>query len=113
MSHDRATERLATYGSLAPGRINNGELAGLDGTWTQGTVKGRLVSEGWGAALGFPGLVLDPSGDDVQVFVFASLDLPQHWPRLDAFEGARYRRTVANVTTATGIVEASIYVLAE
>jgi gamma-glutamylcyclotransferase (GGCT)/AIG2-like uncharacterized protein YtfP len=112
-SRGGASERLAVYGSLAPGKTNNGELAGLDGTWTKGSVKGRLKPDGWGAALGYPGLVLDPSGGDVQVCVFASRDLPQHWARLDAFEGAGYRRTVATVTTADGAFEAFIYVFAE
>ncbi len=113
MSHGSATNRLATYGSLAPGRINCRQLEGLEGTWTEGTIKGRLVAKGWGAALGFPGLVLDPGGNDVQVSVFASPDLPAHWARLDAFEGAGYRRTIASVTTAAGVVEASIYVVAD
>jgi gamma-glutamylcyclotransferase (GGCT)/AIG2-like uncharacterized protein YtfP len=109
---DEAPTRLATYGSLAPGRVNHGELAGLDGTWTAGTVRGRLAPEGWGAALGFPGLVLDPEGEDVAVFVFSSPDLPRRWPRLDAFEGDGYRRVVAEVRTPDGPLDACIYVLA-
>ncbi len=104
--------RLAVYGSLAPGRVNHDELAELEGAWTQGVVRGRLVSAGWGAALGFPGLVLDPEGDKVAVFLFTSPALPEHWARLDAFEGPAYRRAVADVTTADEVLPASIYVLA-
>lgn len=28
----------------------------------QGTVRGKLAEEGWGADLGYPGLILDPTG---------------------------------------------------
>jgi hypothetical protein len=35
---------LATYGSLAPGRINHCKLAGLQGSWRHGAVSGRLVA---------------------------------------------------------------------
>ena len=47
----------------------------------------RLVPEGWGATLGYPALVLDPTGPVVEVQLFESNDLPAHWPRLDDFEG--------------------------
>ena len=107
-----AETRLATYGSLAPGRVANRELSGLEGTWTTGTVKGRLVEAGWGAALGFPGLLLDPEGDEVEVFLFSSPDLPERLSLLDAFEGDGYRRVVAEVATADGPLLACIYVLA-
>ncbi|WP_159716006.1 gamma-glutamylcyclotransferase family protein [Geminicoccus flavidas] len=107
-----ADEWLATYGSLAPGEVNHHQLAGLTGRWMTGTVRGRLMEAGWGAALGFPGLVLDPSGEEVPVHLFHSPELPDHWPRLDAFEGDGYRRVVAQLETADGPVEAWIYVLA-
>ena len=108
-----ADTRLATYGTLAPGRANHHQLARLKGQWRQGTVRGRLVKAGWGAALGFPGLILDPSGSVVEVHLFESEDLPNHWARLDAFEGAGYRRAVTQVRTADGGLEAWIYVIAE
>ena len=57
-----ADSRLATYGTLAPGRVNHHELAGLKGVWQQGTVRGKLVAAGWGATLGYPALILDPQG---------------------------------------------------
>ena len=106
-----ADTRLATYGTLAPGRINNDQLADLKGYWRQGTVRGRLVEAGWGAELGYPGLILDPSGQALDVYVFESSDLPDHWLRLDAFEGAGYRRVVTPVRTADGDLDASIYVI--
>ena len=105
--------RLATYGTLAPGRANHHQLVRLKGQWRQGTVRGRLVDAGWGAALGFPGLILDPSGSAVEVHLFESEGLPDHWTRLDAFEGAGYRRTVTQVHTADGGLDAWIYIIAE
>jgi len=105
--------RLATYGTLAPGRANHHQLARLKGQWRKGTVRGRLVEAGWGAALGFPGLVLDPLGPSVGVYLFESADLPHHWARLDTFEGTGYRRAITQVHTAEGALEAWIYVIAE
>jgi gamma-glutamylcyclotransferase (GGCT)/AIG2-like uncharacterized protein YtfP len=103
--------RLATYGTLAPGRPNHGQLAGLSGRWLVGHVRGSLVQAGWGAEFGYPGLILDPHGPLVEVDVFEASSLPQHWHRLDAFEGPGYRRVVIQVSTAEGVLPASIYVL--
>jgi gamma-glutamylcyclotransferase (GGCT)/AIG2-like uncharacterized protein YtfP len=104
--------RLACYGTLAPGRINHHELAALKGRWKRGTVRGRLLEAGWGSGLGFPGLVLDPLGPAVEVYVFESSHLPDHWARLDEFEGEDYRRIVTKVHTADGESTAWIYVAA-
>lgn len=108
--------RLATYGTLAPGRVNHHQLAGLEGTWSTGTIRGRLIQTGWGAALGYPALVLDEGqsrdGDKIIVHLFTSADLPNHWDRLDAFEGAEYRRGQIMVETAEGLVAAWIYLSA-
>ncbi len=106
-----AETRLATYGSLAPGHPNERVLAGLSGTWQEGHVRGSLVPAGWGAALGYPALILDAEGTDVAVQVFESADLPAHWSRLDAFEGPGYRRVVATIRTPDGEIDASLYVL--
>jgi gamma-glutamylcyclotransferase (GGCT)/AIG2-like uncharacterized protein YtfP len=104
---------LAVYGTLASGRPNHHQLAGLRGDWRSGKVKGRLVARGWGAALGFPALVLAEDGDDIVVHLFGSSDLPAHWDRLDAFEGREYRRARVQVETAAGSVAAWIYVDAD
>jgi gamma-glutamylcyclotransferase (GGCT)/AIG2-like uncharacterized protein YtfP len=105
------SHRLAIYGSLAPGRPNHHHVAGLRGRWVPGEVHGRLVEAGWGASLGFPALVLDPGGPAIDVQVLESDDLPTHWSRLDDFEGPGYERVLTPVQTATGAVEAYIYVL--
>jgi gamma-glutamylcyclotransferase (GGCT)/AIG2-like uncharacterized protein YtfP len=105
--------RFAVYGTLAPGLPNHHQLSGLSGRWIEGTVRGQLLQEGWGADLyGYPGIVLDVDGPTVAVQLFESLDLPDHWARLDEFEGSGYVRTATTVSTTEGDVLASIYVLA-
>jgi gamma-glutamylcyclotransferase (GGCT)/AIG2-like uncharacterized protein YtfP len=105
--------RLATYGSLAPGRPNHHQLSDLRGHWQAGVVRGHLVATGWGAKLGFPALVLAGDGDPVDIQIFESGDLPDHWQRIDAFEGSEYYRIVVSVETASGSVNAWIYVSAD
>ena len=105
--------RLATYGTLAPGRQNHGQLRELSGRWLVGHVRGSLLEGGWGAKLGYPGLVPDPNGEPIEVFVFESRALVDHWHRLDAFEGPGYRRIAIDVSTDEGVLPASIYVLVD
>jgi len=100
---------LATYGSLAPGRPNHHQLEGLRGRWLTGTVRGHLVQRGWGAAIGYPALVPADDGMEIEVHLFVSPGLPGHWARLDAFEGAEYRRERIAVKTGEGALEAWIY----
>ena len=70
-----------------------------------------MIASGWGAKLGYPGMVLDPQGSTVEVHLFESSELPGHLRRLDEFEGADYRRVVTQVQTPNGEVDAWIYVL--
>jgi gamma-glutamylcyclotransferase (GGCT)/AIG2-like uncharacterized protein YtfP len=102
--------RLAVYGTLAPGKPNHHQLARLEGSWRPGRVSGRSIDHGWGAAIGYPALELDPAAPPVDVHLFESPDLPGHWDRLDAFEGEGYRRVIASVSTEEGEVDAWIYV---
>ena len=105
--------RLAVYGTLAPGKSNHCQLDGLRGTWLSGAVRGCLIEQGWAAGDGYPALVLDPQGNSIAVQVFISADLPDHWPRLDAFEGADYRRAPVMVEIGNDRVEAWIYAAAD
>jgi len=93
--------RLAVYGTLAPGRKNHWVLAGLHGTWFSGTARGHLHPEGWGAT-GYPELVYDEGGPEVDVQVFESSELPKHWARIDEFEGSQYRRTIVPAVLSSG-----------
>ncbi len=106
-----ASKRLAVYGTLAPGECNYWVLAGLEGTWTAGTVRGDLRPAGWAEAHGFPGLLWNPAGERVAVKVFESADLPLHWERIDAFEGPDYPRVLIPVERDGELVVANIYAL--
>lgn len=103
------THRLATYGSLAPGRSNAHQLDGLHGRWTAGHVHGTLADEGWATNSGYPALIPAPTAPKVDLHVFESADLPLHWARLDTFEGPEYQRVPVTVHTPDGDMEAFLY----
>lgn len=104
-------QRLFVYGTLAPGEPNGHILAPLEGTWQPATVRGRLKPEGWGAAMGYPGIVLDESAEEVQGVVFSSEQLEGFWSELDAFEGEEYARVSTKVHCAGVPLEAYVYVV--
>jgi len=102
--------RIFVYGTLAPGRLNEHVLADVPGEWEPATVTGTLLQQGWGAAVGYPGIVLDEHGSDVGGFLFTSERLDEHWVRLDAFEGEGYERVLTPVKRKDGTtVDAYIY----
>ena len=103
---------LFVYGTLAPGRRNEHVLGDVKGDWIPATVRGTLYEEGWGAAQGYPGIILDDSQSQVDGLLFASKMLSQHWQRLDDFEGEGYRRVKTEAVTKEGkTVQAHIYEL--
>lgn len=105
-------ERLFIYGSLQPGGPNEHVLTAIGGEWKPAAIKGKLVEAGWGASMGYPGLVIDKHEDDVHGYVFTSSNLSTQWAHLDKFEGKEYERIVASVTLLSGKqVEAYVYVL--
>ncbi len=105
---------LFVYGSLAPGRANAHVLADVAGQWEPATVHGTLHASGWGAAIGFPGLALDPRAGAVEGLLFSSQVLDLHWARLDEFEGEGYRRVLTDARRSDGsIVRAWVYCLAD
>ena len=106
------TQRLFVYGTLAPGQPNEPVLAPLAGAWQPATVKGRLIPQGWGAALGFPALVPAADGEAIRGFVFSSPRLADFWPILDAFEGEQYERVLLEAILDDGsTVDAFVYAL--
>ena len=105
-------ERLFVYGTLAPGRPNEHLLGAIGGTWEIATVNGTLYQEGWGAAMGYPGIHLNEHGCEIEGFLFSSENLSLHWAELDEFEGEAYERVIANVKLKDGsTVDAYIYAL--
>ena len=105
-------ERLFVYGTLAPNRPNEHILKDLVGTWEYSTVKGRLYQEGWGAQMGYPGVILDNEGQTIQGSIFRSPELSKKWEFLDDFEGEEYERVLVKAKLLTGeFVDAFIYAL--
>ena len=96
--------RLAVYGTLAPGKPNASILAGIDGQWLEGTVYGD-VSE----ADGFPVYHWQRPGSSVPVKILDAPTLPDHFDRLDSFEGTRYRRILLPVEMQGGLSVCNIY----
>lgn len=89
-----ASRKLAVYGTLRPGRSNAHRLEVIGGTFERGFVRGALHPNGTCSTDGFPGFVVDEGHSWVELFVFHSERLPEHWHELDAFEGAGYRRVL-------------------
>ena len=108
------TQRLFVYGSLGPGRPNEHILSAIGGTWEEASVRGYLKPRGWGAEMGFPGVVLYDLGDEIKGQIFCSDKLDDHWDELDDFEGEEYKRVLITVKTKDNAsVKAYIYILKE
>ncbi|NKB33541.1 MAG: gamma-glutamylcyclotransferase [Pseudomonadales bacterium] len=106
--------RLFVYGTLAPGKPNEHVLAELDGSWEPATIRGTLHEAGWGAALGYPVIVLDDEGELIQGQIFRSSQLANYWDVIDTFEGVAYKRVLAEVKLDNGSkISAFVYVLNE
>ena len=105
-------QHLFVYGTLAPNKPNAHILEALAGTWNKGSVKGLLKEAGWGAELGFPGLMLGPDGPTVDGYIFSSEQLNTLWNSLDKFEGSEYQRVLTEVTLENGQIQiAYVYAL--
>ena len=103
-------ERLFIYGSLAPNCPNHHIVAHIDGRWQSGTVEGYLVQQGWGATMGFPGIITsDPSKpkETVKGMMLTSSQLADNWIMLDDFEGEQYERVIVPVKLDSGKMEAA------
>ena len=64
------SQRLIVYGSLAPGGLNHGLLADLEGSWKKGWVTGELLEKGWSAAMSYPALKWCPEGGEIEAHLF-------------------------------------------
>jgi gamma-glutamylcyclotransferase (GGCT)/AIG2-like uncharacterized protein YtfP len=105
-------QRLFVYGTLMPGGPNERVLSGIEGSWEPASVTGILLEEGWGAEMGYPGIVLNEHGNEIQGFLLSSEKLSEHWTRLDEFEGKAYERVLTVVNLKDNrTVNAFIYAL--
>ena len=94
-------ERLVVYGTLAPGQPHHSLVADLQGTWTEGFVRGHLTQVGWGATQGYPALRPAADAPCVRAFLLESDKLPDRWAELDEFEGTEYQRVIVSFETET------------
>ncbi len=89
---DFPSTRFAAYGTLMPGQSNYALLSNVEGVWVDGTVQGTRFM-----ANGYPAFKWRPGDARVPVSVLTSAALPEHWARLDDFEGPDYRRILVSV----------------
>jgi gamma-glutamylcyclotransferase (GGCT)/AIG2-like uncharacterized protein YtfP len=106
----QTSQRLAVYGTLAPGQPNHHVVAPLGGEWTDGVIEGDLLPVGWGAALGYP--AFRPGSGTVPVKLLTSPLLATSWPDLDEFEGAEYQRILVPVFRCGAGDERCLYTVA-
>ena len=93
---NRPSTKLIVYGTLAPGESNASQLENLSGNWSQCFVRGKLEIE----KNGLKTFSWDPNVPEHEFQLFESDELPEHWHRLEAFEGDGYMRrsTLAKVS---------------
>lgn len=89
------SQKLAVYGTLAPGKVNHHQIADLGGAWSDGALRGDLGQVPEGVHQGLPGLRLDPNGTVMRVKLLVSERLPGAWARLDSFEDVEMQRLLA------------------
>ncbi len=106
------TNKLFIYGTLGPGRPNEHIMQNIGGSWEDAIVFGNLYQEGWGSEMGYPGIILDKTGDKIKGFLFRSENISNHWSELDQFEGEAYTRVLTDVELLNGTSESAyIYTL--
>lgn len=99
---------LLVYGSLAPGARHGDVLAPLPGRWLNAAAPGHVDRSGE-----YPRFHWRPSGAPAAMRCFASPALPAHWPRIDDFEGADYRRVWVAARVAGRDRVATVYAAAD
>lgn len=101
---ERPGQRLAVYGSLRPGESNAHQMTGIKGTWRDGTVPGIVYQP-----TQYLEFIWEPQAPKVPVKVMFAPNLPDHFERLDEFEGVDYVRTWVPVTIDGVIHVCNIY----
>ena len=103
---------LFVYGTLCPGRENEGLLRAIEGTFEKASVRGIHFPDGWIDGFPYPGIKLDENGEEITGYVFTSSNLYKHWGRLDAFEGSNYQRVSTTAVSEKGeLISVYVYVI--
>ncbi|MEJ2147653.1 MAG: gamma-glutamylcyclotransferase, partial [Acidobacteriota bacterium] len=84
---DRPSQKLFSYGTLAPGQRNHEVVSGLGGSWQTCGAYGQLDDVG-----GLQVFRWNPVGPRIKGQLLVSPDLPERWSQLDQFEGDSYKR---------------------
>jgi len=103
MSAISPNRALAVYGTLAPGASNHQVVADIDGQWVEAAIRGHRFTARWRDTPGYPGFRPDPGGPVVEALILVADELPEHWDRLDGFEGPGYRRVEIDVFDRAGV----------
>ena len=69
---------LVAYGTLRPGEANYWVVRKLGGRWYRGYIRAWPFEVTWGAAMGYPGVVLDADAPEYEVAVLVSDRLTKH-----------------------------------
>lgn len=96
--------RLACYGSLRRNEKNHGVVADIPGKWCQGTIRGFVFK--WN---GYPIYNADLDGAEIVVDLLESDALPDHFERLDEFEGTDYQRNLVVVAIDDTLLFSNVY----
>ncbi len=102
---ERPSQKLAVYGTLRPGQPNHGMLRDIDGLWTAARLKGVLDETG-----PYPTFTFSTKGSAVEAQLLISVELAEHWSRLDDFEGSEYSRHLGIVWGEDSPGIANVYV---
>jgi gamma-glutamylcyclotransferase (GGCT)/AIG2-like uncharacterized protein YtfP len=86
------SQRLAVYGTLAPGEPNASLLGSVAGQWSSGIVQGVVAERH-----GLKEFTWTTEGDSIPVKVLSAERLAQQFDAIDRFEGPNYRRILVPV----------------
>lgn len=101
---DSPDQKLVVYGTLARGKINHSVISDVPGDWEDCSLNGEIHE-----VRGLPAFNWDPNGPIQNRELFTASDLPEHWERLDHFEGDSYQRILVPVRTSNGLSIANCY----
>ena len=96
------SRRLATYGTLKPGEINNSILSKYEGSWYHGSVNGYIDYDN-----DLPYFKWNLDASAIEVVIFESRD--NFMPEIDRFEGKNYRRILIPIKDGEKLIIGNIY----